>query len=91
MTYTYEGYTWKDTAWQLMIFDENGREYRVMDGYSLSGENPFEVNIKGTGEIPSELHIYLLEAGKEPDTYDFWPIADQKYENAHIVLKLNKG
>jgi len=91
VTYTYEGYTWKDTAWQLMIFDENGREYRVMDGYSLSGENPFEVNIKGTGEIPSELHIYLLEAGKEPDTYDFWPIAGQKYENAHIVLKLNKG
>ena len=91
VTYTYEGYTWKDTAWQLMIFDENGREYRVMDGYSLSGENPFKVNIKGTGEIPSELHVYLLAAGKEPDTYDFWPIAEKKYENPHIVLKLNKG
>lgn len=91
VTYTYEGYTWKDTAWQLMIFDENGREYRVMDGYSLSGENPFKVNIKGTGEIPGELHVYLLAAGKEPDTYDFWPIAEKKYENPHIVLKLNKG
>lgn len=91
VTYTYEGYTWKDTAWQLMIFDENGREYRIMDGYGLSGESPFEVNIKGTGEIPGELHVYLLEAGKVPDTYDFWPVAEKKYENAHIVLKLNKG
>lgn len=91
VTYTYEGYTWKDTAWQLKIFDENGREYRALDGYGLSGENPFKVNIKGTGEIPSELHVYLLEAGKEPDTYDFWPVAEQKYENAHIVLYLNKG
>ena len=91
VTYTYDGYTWKDTAWQLMVFDENGREYRVLDGYSLSGQNPFEVRIKGTGEIPSELHLYLLEAGKEPDTYDFWPIAEQKYENEHIVLYLNKG
>lgn len=91
VTYTYEGYTWKDTAWQLMIFDENGREYRVMDGYSLSGENPFKVNIKGTGEIPMELHVYLLAAGKEPDTYDFWPVAEKKHENPHIVLNLNKG
>ncbi len=88
VTYTYEGYTWKDTAWQIYAVDENGAELRVKDGYSLRETNPFEVGVKGTGEFPKEIHIYLLEAGKGPDTYGFWPIADLKTDNAHIVLTL---
>lgn len=86
VTYTYEGYTWKDTAWQICAVDENGTELRVKDGYSLTESNPFEVNVQGTGEFPEEIHLYLLEAGKDPDTYDFWPVAEDGLENKHIVL-----
>lgn len=86
VTYTYEGYTWKDTAWQIYAVDENGTELRIKDGYSLTEANPFEVNVTGTGVFPKEIHIYLLEAGKDPDTYDFWPEAGKKTDNEHIVL-----
>ena len=85
--YELDGCAWQAPAWELAVVDENGYEYRNMNGYSLTQFNPIEISVEGSGELPDELHIYLLHAGEEPDTYDYWPDADAKLENPHLVLK----
>lgn len=88
VTYAYEGEVWQAPAWQLVVMDESGREYRSMDsdGESLLQFNPMVFSVEGSGEFPEELHIYLLHAGEEPDTYDFWPEAGAKLKNVHLCL-----
>ena len=77
--------SWQDLPWQLAVFDENGAEYRNMDGYSLTQLNPMEISIEGSGQLPKELHLYLLHADS-PDVYDYWPEADKGLANDHLVL-----
>ena len=56
-----------------------------MDGYSLTQLNPMEISIEGSGQLPKELHLYLLHADS-PDVYDYWPEADKGLANDHLVL-----
>lgn len=84
--YELDGFAWQASAWQLVVADENGYEYRNMDGYSLTQFNPIEISLEGSGELPGELHIWLLHASEEPDVYDYWPNADMKQGNDHLVL-----
>jgi len=90
VTYEYDGETWQAPAWQMVVTDENGREYDNMDsdGDSLLQFDPFIFTIEGSGELPDELHVYFLRAAEAPDTYDYWPDADAKNENPHLVLKI---
>ena len=90
VTYEYEGDTWQAPAWQLVVVDENGDEYDNVDGYSLTQLNPIQITVEGSGELPAELHVYLLHAGEEPDTYVYWPDAEAKMENVHLVLTISE-
>lgn len=88
VSYEVNGDTWQAPAWNLLVVDETGYEYRNMDGYSLAPVDSLDITVEGKGELPAELHVYLLHAGEEPDTYDYWPIADDKLDNPHIILTI---
>ena len=92
VTYEYGGESWQAPAWQIIVTDETGREYDNLDsdGDRLLQFNPLEFSVKGSGELPNELHVYLLRAGEEPDTYVYWPDEDAKIENVHLVLAVNE-
>jgi len=88
VSYEVNGDTWQAPAWNLVVVDETGYEYRNMDGYSLTPAQSLDITVEGKGELPAELHIYLLHAGEDPDTYDYWPVAADKLDNPHIVLTI---
>ena len=88
VSYEVNGDTWQAPAWNLVVIDETGYEYRNTEGYSLAPDESLDITIEGKGELPAELHIYLLHAGEDPDTYDYWPVAADKLDNPHIVLTI---
>jgi hypothetical protein len=83
----FEGHTWQELPWQVRIFDENGAEYEANDGVSLVQEHTVEAPIRGSGELPEELHVYLLYADAADESYNYWPDAEKGQENPHLVLK----
>ena len=84
----HKGETLQAPEWKIVVLDEHGCEYDNTDGYSLAPDGAIEISVEGSGELPGELHIFLLHAGEEPDTYEYWPSAADNLDNPHIVLTI---
>ncbi len=75
----------KDLPWHMAAFDENGAEYEI-HSFRIAETNPLESRMIGSGELPKELHLYLLHSDAQVDVFDYWPDVALKTENPHLIL-----
>ena len=84
--YRINGFEWKDIPWHVHIFDENGTEYEAPQSGSLTEDGALEIALEGSGELPSELRIYLLRTPENGEYFEFWPDPKLELDNPCIVL-----